>query len=380
MKGLSRGMFDNKVSHYESDKYSKGFSTWNQLLVMIYSQLSGCKSLREVELGFNQQARHHYHLGCRPVKRSTLSDANAKKDPQVFNAVCQTLLKQVNRKVRQEIEAQLLLLDSSSITLKGQGFDHWTKKNSTRNTQGIKLHMMYSPEMQTPHYLNITSANVNDISDAKEMSINEGTTYVFDKGYCDYNWWHKLNISNAQFVTRFKRNASLEFIKDNEIPDGDREIVLKDSIVKLKNKHPRAKHINQYEQPLRQITIARPEHDTPLILATNDFKRSANAIAACYKSRWKIELFFKWIKQNLKIKQYLGRSENAVRIQIYTAIISYLLIALYRHTNKLKSSMKETFILICTSLFQRPDSEQYWIEKQRKQRLQQKLLLQAVLL
>ena len=380
MKGLSRGMFDRLVSLREADKYSKGFGAWDQMLVMIYAQFSGCKSLREVETGFNQQALHHYHLGCRTVKRSTLSDANANKDSGVFMDVCQSLLAQVNRKVRHDVKAHLMLLDSSSISLKGFGFDNWTRDNRTRNTQGIKMHMMYSQETQTPSYLNITFANVNDITDANDMTLKENATYVFDKGYCDYNWWHKINMNKALFVTRFKRNAALKVIQENDISSKAKDIILSDAVVQFRHKHPRAKHINHYEAPLRRVVIARPKHDTPLILATNDFKRSALEIAECYKSRWQIELFFKWIKQNLKIKRFLGRSENAVRIQIYTAIISYLLTALYRHAKNLKGSMKETFILICTTLFQRPETEQYLMEKQRQKAQQWARQQQGMLL
>jgi len=366
MKGLSRGMFDRMVSKRQADKYSKGFGAWDQMLVMIYAQLSGCKSLRDIETGFNQHAMHHYHLGCRRVKRSTLSDANANKDAGLFMDICQSLLTQVNRKVRHDVKAHLMLLDSSSISLKGLGFDNWTRDNSTRNTQGIKLHMMYSQETQTPSYLNITSANVNDITDANDMPLEKGATYVFDKGYCDYNWWHKINTSKAFFVTRFKRNAALTVIHENTICSQAKDIILADTVVQFSHARPRAKHLNHYASPLRQVVIARPEHDTPLVLATNDFKRSALEIAECYKSRWQIELFFKWIKQNLKIKRFLGRSENAVRIQIYTAIISYLLVALYRHAKNLTGSMKESFIVICTTLFQRPETEQYLMEKQRR--------------
>lgn len=380
MKGLSRGAFERMVSKREADKYSKGFGAWDQMLVMIYAQLSGCKSLREVEAGFNQQVMHHYHLGCRMVKRSTLSDANAKKDAGLFMDICQSLLSQVNRKVRQDVKQHLMLLDSSSITLKGLGFDDWTGDNSTRNTQGIKMHMQYSPATETPTYLNITSANVNDIMDARHMALDEGATYVFDKGYCDYNWWHKINLNGSCFVTRFKQNAAVKFVRQNTIPDEATGIVLEDSMVKFAHKHPRAKHVNQYEQPLRRVIIARPNHDTPLILATNDCQRSALEIAECYKARWQIELFFKWIKQHLKIKRFLGRSENAVRIQIYTAIISYLLIALYRHINRLKGSMKDALILISTTLFQRPETELYLMKKRKRKANQLAYRQQGVLL
>jgi len=380
LKGLSRGEFENMVSNRESDKHSKGFSSWHQLVTMMYAQLSGCRSLRELETGFNNQAAHHYHLGCREVKRTTLSDANAKRDAELFMDVCRSLMGKVNRKLRRDVNDFLYLLDSSPITLKGRGYDEWTLEDRTRNTQGVKLHLLLNSKTEVPHYFNITAANINDITDATHVEIEQGATYVFDKGYCDYNWWHEINTSDAKFVTRFKKNASLVIVKAQAIPTAAREVVLKDYIVKFKNKHPRAKHINNYEAPLRQIVIDRPDHDTPLILATNDFERSAEEIAACYKKRWGVELYFKWVKQNLKIKRYLGRSENAIRIQIATALISYLLMALHRHTYRVKSSMKELLVLVSTSLFQRPEIDQYLMKKRRNEAQDEMLQRQEVLI
>jgi IS4 transposase len=366
LKGLSRGQFQRLAAKHQADKYSKGFRSWDQLVTMVYAQLSGCRSLRDLEVSFNNQAMHHYHLGCRDVKRSTLADANGKRDAAVFLDTCQLLMQQVNRKLRQEAKDFLYLLDSSSITLKGYGYDQWTLENSTRNTQGIKLHLLLNTQTQTPHYVNITAANVNDISDASNITIESEATYVFDKGYCDYNWWHEINSEEAIFVTRFKKNAALITLEEHDISESQSGTILSDKRVKFKNKRPRAKHINHYQEPLRRIVVARPDHDEPLILATNDFDRRAEEIAECYKQRWGIELFFKWIKQNLKIKSYLGKTENAVLIQIATALISYLLVALYRHTQQMKSSMKEVLILVRSSLFQRPETEQYLHRKRRR--------------
>jgi IS4 transposase len=200
----------------------------------------------------------------------------------------------------------------------------------------------------------------------RRIEIEENAIYAFDKGYCDYNWWHEIDNKGALFVTRYKNNAALTIIKVNEIPMADRDTVLSDEVVKFKYKHPGGSRKNRYEKPLRRVVIARPEHDTPLVLATNDMTRSALEIAEIYKKRWLIELFFKWIKQNLKIKKFLGRSENAVKIQIYSALISYLLIALYRYTHGLKQSMKDTRVLIKATLFQRPQMEQYRLKKRRR--------------
>lgn len=379
LKGFSRGIFDQMVSDSGHQKHSKGFSSWNQLVVMIFAQLSGCRSLRELEVGFNNQMQSHYHLGCAEVKRSTLSDANSKRDAGVFIDFCKILMHQVNRKLKSEVSDFLYLLDSSSITLKGESFDDWTLENRTRNTQGIKLHLMLNSKTLSPEYFNITPANVNDVTDATNLTIEPSETYVFDKGYCDYNWWHKINEKGAVFVTRFKKNASLIAIEEREIDSEDSDIILSDQIVKFKNKHPRGGSINLYESTLRRITVKRDGDDNPLIIATNDFERSAREIAECYKARWGIELFFKWIKQNLKIKKYLGRTENAVLTQIATALISYLLIAIYRSKKKLNQSLKDVLVLVQNTLFQRTEIDDYLARKAKSRREDINLKKQMVL-
>lgn len=366
LKGLSRGSYPRLVANRQADKHTKGFSSWNHLVAMIYAQIGGHRSLREVETGFNCQVSQHYHLDCQKIKRSTLSDANRQRDAGLFVDVCQQLMGQVNRKLRGELNTFLYLLDSTSITLKGLGYDDWTKEGSTRNTQGIKLHLLISAHDTMPHYCNMTNANVNDITDAANIEIEKNAVYAFDKGYCDYNWWHEIDEKGATFVTRYKNNAALVITTARKIPAADCDTVLRDEIVKFKNKHPGGKRKNHYEKPLRRIVIARPDRDTPIVLATNDMNSSALVIAETYKKRWLIELFFKWIKQNLKIKKFLGRSENAVKIQLYSALISYLLIALYRHTHGLKQSMKDTLVLIKATLFQRPETEQYLLKKRRR--------------
>lgn len=304
MKALPRGTFDRMVQSHQADKYSKGFSCWHQLLAMIYAQLSGASSLRVLEAGFNSQHTQHDCLGAVPIRRSTLAEANSKRNTEVFADVAKELMSQAHRTLRRESEELLYLLDSSSISLKGLGFDAWTRDNSTRNTQGIKLHVLYAAHEAVPIQHSITAANINDIDHGRTLPIGAGAVYVFDKGYCDYNWWHKINEQHAHFVTRFKYNASLQVESTRAIPVVDAKLVLKDEIARFANKHPRAGRKNHYSHPLRRITVDRPTHEQPLILATNDLDSPASAIARRYKDRWGIELFFKWIKQHLKIKSF----------------------------------------------------------------------------
>ncbi len=365
MKALPRGTFDRVVRTHQADKHNKGFGCWDQLLAMVYAQLSGASSLRVLETGFNSQRTQHYHLGTAPIRRSTLADANGKRNTDVFSDIAKLLMSQAQRSLRRESEELLYLLDSTSISLKGPGFDAWTSENSTRNTQGIKLHMLFAGNEEIPVQHSITAPNVNDIDEGRKLAIEPDAIYVFDKGYCDYNWWHRINEQKARFVTRFKRNASLEVVCTQPIPAEDVSTVLKDEIVRFANKHPRGGRKNHYAIPLRRITIARPDHDQPLLLATNDLASPASAIARRYKDRWGIELFFKWIKQHLKIKRFLGRSENAVRIQILTALITYLLLSIYSKTQQYAGSLWLLLAEVRATLFQRPTIE---TERYRKRR------------
>ena len=356
MKALPRGTFEQMADAHGADKHSKGFGCWDQLVAMVYAQLSGAGSLRVLETGFNSQRTHHYHLGTGPLRRSTLADANGKRKTEVFAEAARLLMSQAKRQLRREGEELLYLLDSTSVTLKGPGFDTWTRQNSTRNTQGIKLHVLYASHGEVPVQYSITPPNVNDIDEGVKLPIEAGALYVFDKGYCDYNWWNRIDGQKAWFVTRFKRNASLAVDRVQPVPLEDAESVLRDEIVRFANRHPRGGRKNHYDRPLRRITVARPEHD-PLVLATNDLTSPAAAIAQRYKDRWEIELFFKWIKQHLKIKRFLGRSENSVRIQILTALIAYLLLAVYRKTRNYAGSLWMLLAEVRTTLFQRPGIE-----------------------
>jgi putative transposase len=367
LKGLPRSTFNKVVKKHNADKYSKRFGHWDHLLAMVYAQLSGTTGLRPLQTAFNSHEGHLYHLGTSPLKRSTLADANEKRADTVFSEIATWLMGQVSSELRQESKDLMFLLDSTSITLKGREFDRWTSDNQTRNTQGIKLHVLLEATSQAPTWTRFSAANVNDVELAPEIPLQEGGLYVFDKGYCDYNWWHSIGLAGARFVTRFKYNAGLAVLEERTIPLEDQGIVLQDQLVKFKRKYPSGKRVNRhFETPLRRVTVLRPDKTRPLILATNDLTSSAGEIAQRYKERWAIELFFKWIKQHLKIKSFLGRTENAVRIQILTALISYLLVALHKQRHKLKQSLWECLCLVRVALFQHFDREESTYRKRRR--------------
>ena len=359
MKLLPRGAFDAAVKQHQADGSCKKFTSWRHLLSMVYLQLSGQSSLRTLEAGFNAQPSHHYHLDCSAVRRSTLADANANEArAKAFEQLAGQLMMQVRGQVRKQAQELLQLLDSTSITLKGPGYDSWVKHTRGKQSRGIKLHVLLDADQNVPLAAGTSAANVNDIDYAREMDLEDGAIYVFDKGYCDYSWWWRIQQSNARFVTRFKRNANLQVVGERRIAKAAEGLILKDEEVRFGNKHPRGGRRNPYTQTLRRIEVSREEQGKPpLVLATNDMKSSALKISERYRARWQIELYFKWIKQHLRIKRFLGRSYCAVRIQIFTALIAYLLVALYAKLHKMAQSLWLVLAQLGSTLFQRADVE-----------------------
>jgi IS4 transposase len=378
LQGVPRGHLDTLIEQHQGDRYAKAFGCYDLLVAQVYGHLKGSRSLRDIETGFNAHRTHHYHLGTRPVRRSTLADACAKRSTAVFEGLARVLMSTAHRSARKASGECLRLLDSTSFTLKGRGFDDWAAANRTRNTQGLKLHIVYDPGSAVPVLQEISAANVNDVTQAASMPITRGATYVFDKGYCDYNWWARINEQDAKLVTRLKSNAKIDVRETMAIPETDRGTVLADERIRLSNRNPGAGRKNRYTADLRRVTVARPDKDTPLVLVTNDFERSAADVAACYKARWQIELFFKWIKQNLRIRSFFGRSENAVRIQILCALIAYLLVAIHRARHAPDIPMLRLLDALRAALFQRPASDAE-VDRRRKRRRLAQAAVQPVL-
>jgi IS4 transposase len=368
LKPLPRGQFDGLVRRHGSDRHSKGFGSWDQLLVMLSAQLSGATGLRQAVTHFNAHKGHHYHLGTKEVRRSTLAEANAKRTPELYADVARGLMAQLGRGVARSCDELLYLLDSTSITLKGREFDRWTLSNRTRNTQGLKLHLVYDAGSQAPVWHSMTAANVNDRNEGVRVPIQPGATYVFDKGYCDYNWWASIDARGARWVTRFKKNAALRVQREIAVAPQAQALILKDQVVRLAHRHPGGKRRLACEQPLRRIEVAR-EGKAPLILATNDLRSPAQHIAELYKDRWQIELFFKWIKQHLNIARFMGRSEAAVRTQILIALIAYLLLALYRQATGSTASLWSVLMQVRATLFERYDTQRMLYERRRQRQL-----------
>ena len=372
LKLFPKSSFQQAVAQSKADHYVKSFKSWDLLVTMLYGQITQTKSLRRLVDGFNSHNHDHYHLGTNACKRSTISESLSKRNVEPFKRVCDLLLSQASKKHKSECKNLVSLIDSTPIRLVGRGFE-WTEAWKNRKEQGLKVHVELNQQNNCPSYANITASNVNDITDAKtHIKIQKGTTYVMDKGYLDYNWWHEIDQKQAYFITRIKSNTAYKVTK--ELGNDNERYIQSDQVIEFKHKHPGGKRVNKYHgQPLRLVTVHRPDKK-PMALITNDFDRSASEISKLYKDRWQIELFFKWMKQKLKLKTFFGRSENAVRIQIYCALIAFLLMKKLKNQTPNWSKMIELQTWLKHGLFVRESiNTRYYKRRREKQELIKRL-------
>ena len=330
LEPLDRRVLNRIVAQHDGDHgVGSGPKAWTcvrHLRTMLFAQIAGLNSLREIEQGLAAQPGHLYHLDLRLPRRSTLGDAQTNRPVAVFRDVCQWLMGRASRAVRREGNELIQLVDASPIALRDPRFE-WPQADA--RTRGLKLHVGYDPRADVPGWIELTSPKISDITAARNMPITPGAVYVCDKGYLDFAWWHRIHETGAVFVTRLKTNTKRRDVRARPVRgDG----ILEDNDFKVGHAAPRGGARNPlFDTPLREILVQR-EGKKPMRLVTNDLTRPATEIAALYKERWQIELLFKWIKQNLKIKRFLGRSENAVKIQIYVALIAFLLLRMLRQT------------------------------------------------
>lgn len=326
IKPISRRRFAASVARHDGDAYDKNFSSWDHLIALVFAQLSGTASLRGLEAAWDANAHHHYHLGAGRLVRSTLSDASRRRPAAVFAEAFADLAGLAGRKSRRDGGDLVKLIDSSPIPLSAL---HEMRAFNGR-IKGAKLHLVYDPDADLAEAADITPANVNDISFARDIALKPGATYVFDKGYCSLRFWREIHEAGALFITRPKRSAALEHV----CPCGlDPKTVIEtnvagDEIVRHKSKNTWRGRLDFL---MRRIAVRRDDGKI-MHIVTNDLVRPASEIAALYRRRWRIELLFRWIKQHLNIKRFLGRSENAVKLQILAALIAYVLLRLAAQT------------------------------------------------
>src|SRR5262249_295159 len=289
----------------------------NQLMAMLYAQLAGAESLRAIEAGLSSHAARLYHVGGRQVSRSTLSDANARRPCAVFVDLLAALMSRGEHSVQRQLADAVYLIDATSFRLSSLSSD-WARFSA--GVSGAKLHLVYNPDSGCPTFAEVTPANVNDITIAKAMPIKPGATYVFDLGYYDYGWWAELDVAGCRLITRLKVNTPLAVRA--ETPVAEAGSILSHPIRPLPPPPARSRK-HPLQDPVREVRV-RTVTGKVLRIVTNDLDAPAEEIADLYQRRWQIELFFRWVKHTLKIRHFLGTSENAVRIQIAVALIVFL--------------------------------------------------------
>lgn len=313
---------DRLISQHRADKGVRRLPTKDMLLTLLFAQVSEAKSLRDIEALLESQDARRYHSGLRRVKRSTLADAAASRPAEVFTGVLSALIPRVTPKLRRGVGECVRLIDSTTVPLSSLSAD-WSRFSA--NLCGAKALVVYDPDADCPLYLGFSPARVNDITVAKEMPIDAGATYVFDLGYYDFGWWAKLDDAACRIVTRLKRNTPLKVIKTLAVP-ADAQNIVSDQIGRLPARQMHSRR-NPMQVAVREIGV-KLETGAQLRILTNDLDAPATEIADLYKRRWAIELFFRWIKQTLKMRHFYGVSENAVRIQVAVALIAFVLIKL----------------------------------------------------
>jgi hypothetical protein len=338
--------FDRLVETHNTDARVRRLTTKSQFVALLYGQLSGASSLREIVTGLESHAARLYHLGAAPVRRSTLSDANALRPSAVFADLLACLMRQAHRGLCRGLAETIYLIDSTSVRLNAHSAD-WARFSA--GVCGAKVHVIYDADADRPIYAAISTAKVHDITVAQQMPIEPGATYVFDLGYYDYAWWAALDAAQCRIVTRFKSNTPLKLVKELPVPTGNN--ILADRIGFLPTRQANNRH-NPMSDAVREVRV-KTETGKILRLLSNDLDATAQEIADLYKRRWAIELFFRWVKQTLKITRFLGTSENAVRIQIAVALIAFLLLRLAHRTHKIVESPLAFARLIRANLMHR---------------------------
>jgi Transposase DDE domain/Domain of unknown function (DUF4372) len=344
--------FDKLVEELGTDEAVRRFTTRHQLLVLLFAQFGGASSLREVEAVMASHQARLYHVGAKAPKRSTLADANRDRDPRVFAKLFAHMLAATPRGFRRKMGDAVRLIDSTSLRLAGAGAQ-WARFSS--DVFGAKAHVIYDPDLGRPVYHAVTAANVNDITAAKAMPIEAGATYVVDLGYYDFAWWARLDAAGCRLVTRFKANTPLCEAKAMPLAPGSD--VLSDRIGFLPARQA-ANRKNPMQDAVREIVVETETGKTLRIL-TNDLDAPAQEIADLYKRRWQIELFFRVMKQTLKITKFLGRSENAVRTQLAVALIAFLLLRDLQEITKAKHGFLELVRLVRANLMHRKDAARF---------------------
>ena len=342
---LDKDKFRHLVDKYNGNRYVKSFTCWNQLLALMFGQLSNRESLRDVVVALEAHHTKCYHLGIgrNPIAKTTFASANQNRDYRIFENFAFFMMEQARKKQATDIfklKGHVYAFDSTTIPLCLSIF-WWAKFRKKKG--GIKAHVLYDLEAQVPAYFHISTASVHDSKAMKYIPYESGSYYVFDRGYNAFKELYKIHLHESFFVVRAKKNLQFKCIRwRRRLPKN----VLTDSVIELTDIITRQK----YPERLRLVKYRDENQDREFVFLTNAFHLTSLEIAELYKNRWQVELFFKWLKQHLKIKKFWGTTENAVRIQISTAIISYCLVAIVQHDMQLERSTYEVQQILSISL------------------------------
>ena len=344
---LPRRVFDTIVAKYDGNKKIRTFTCWNQMLCMIFGQLTARDSMRDLMLSLEAHNKKYYHLGLgKSVTRTNLGKANRNRDYRIYEEFACVLIAEAGSSVYRvasevKVDGNVYAFDSSTIDLCLSVF-WWAEFRKHKG--GIKLHTLYDVKTSIPSLVLITSAKVHDVNMLDALTYEAGSFYIMDKGYIDFTRLYKLNCSKAYFVTRAKENMQFRRIYSNKV-DKTTGLIY-DQIGKLET----YKSLKSYPEKLRRVKYYDAETNKVFIFITNNLELTAFEIALLYKKRWQVELFFKWIKQHLRIKSFWGTTINAVKIQLYCAIITYCMVTIVGNKLKVDRSIYEILQILSFSL------------------------------
>jgi len=350
MDYIPRHSFYSCVNKYHGDYRVRTFTCWEQFIVMAFAQLTYRESLRDIETCLRAMQNKLYHLGIKSnISRSTLADANEKRDWKIYADFANILIKEAkelykDEKFLNELDETIYALDSTTIDLCLSLFP-WAKFRSTKGA--IKVHTLLNLQNNIPAFINITDGSVHDVNILDELITEIGAFYIIDRGYTDFERLYTLNINNAYFVIRAKSNLQFQRVYSHQV-DKSQGLIC-DQLIFLKGFYP----LKNYPTKLRRIKYFDSLNEKRLTFITNNFSLPAITIANLYRQRWQIELFFKWIKHNLRIKSFYGNSFNAVKTQIWIAISVYILLAIIKKKLKIEHSLYTFLQLISISIFEK---------------------------
>lgn len=344
-----KNIFDQLVIEYKGNYRSRTFSCWDQLLCLAFAQLTYRESLRDIETCLRSNSEKLYDMGIKGnISRTNLARANETRDWKIFARFANHLIQEAlslytkDELIYKELDHSLYALDSTTIDLCLTLFP-WAKFRKSKSA--VKLHTLLDIRTSIPTFIHITSGKVHDVNILDLISVEISAFYIIVKGYIDFERLFKLKSKNAFFITRAKKNMACRRIYSHDVTKY--ENIKYDQTVKLTGR----KTAELYPEQIRKIKFIDKENDKELIFLTNNFSLGADIIARLYKDRWKIELFFKWIKQHLRIKSFYGTSENAVKIQIYSAISVYVMIAIIKKKLKTAESLYTILQILSINIF-----------------------------